>query len=44
MIPQMVLIYVKNVNHPLKDRGWFIAQTANFGTMTAAFQNLLIYL
>ena len=33
----MVLTYVKNVNHLRKDSGWFIAQTASFGTMTAAF-------
>ena len=44
MIPQMVLTYVKNVNHLRKDNEWFIAQTVSFGTMTAAFQHLLIYL
>lgn len=34
MTPRMVLTYVKNVNHLRKGRGWSIAQTVSFGTMT----------
>ena len=37
----MVLTNVKNVNHLRKYRGWFIAQTVSFCTMTAALENLL---
>ena len=44
MISQMVLSYVKNLNHLRKDKAWFIAQTVSFGAIAAAFQQLLIYL
>ena len=44
MISQMVLSYVKNVNHLCKDKAWLIAQTVSFGAIAAAFQQLLIYL